>query len=76
MKSDLFKLLAWWAATASAFLFVVAGRCWSAVHVYACVASCVLGVVHHFVFFWALDKYADAKSEEGQEERGTLCHKK
>lgn len=76
MKSDLFKFLAWWAASATAFLFVAAGRCWSADHVFACVASCVLGVVHHFVFFWALDKYADAKSEEGKEERGTLCHKK
>ena len=76
MKSDLFAFLAWWAATATAFLFVAAGRCWSAGRVFACVASCVLGVVLHFVFFWALDKYADAKSEEGKEERGTLCHKK
>ncbi len=66
MKSNLFKILAWLAATATAFLFVAAGSCWLADHVFACVASCVLGVVHHFVFFWALDKYADAKSEEGK----------
>ena len=66
MKSDLFKFLALWAASAAAFLFVVAGSYRSAGHVFACVESCVLGVVHHFVFFWALDKYADAKSEEGK----------
>lgn len=66
MKSDLFKWLAWWAATVANWLFVASGRCWAADHVCACVASCVLGVVHHFVFFWALDKYADAKSEEAK----------
>ena len=66
MKSVVFKFLAWWAATSTVFLFVLAARCWFADHVFACVASCVLGVVHHFVFFWALDKYADAKSEEGK----------
>lgn len=76
MKSNLFKILAWWAATSTVFLFVLAGRCWLADHVFACVASCVLGGVNNFAFYWALDKYADAKSEEGKEERGALCHKK
>lgn len=76
MKSNLFKILAWWAATSTVFLFVLAGRFWLADHVFACVASCVLGGVNNFAFYWALDKYADAKSEEGQEERGALCHKK
>lgn len=76
MKSNLFKILAWGAATSTVLLFVVAGRCWVADHVFACVASCVLGGVNHFAFFWALDKYADAKSEKGKEERRGPCHKK
>ena len=67
MKSNLFTILAWWTATSTAFLFVLAGRCWLADHVFAGVASCVLGVVNNFAFYWALDKYADAKSEEGKE---------
>ena len=67
MKSNLFKFLAWWAATATVFLFVVAGRCWLAGHVFACVASCVLGVVNHFAFFWALDKYADTIARQKEE---------
>ena len=30
MKSNLFKILAWGAATSTVLLFVVAGRCWVA----------------------------------------------
>ena len=76
MKSVLFKFLAWWANTTAVWLFLVAGHCLRDGRVGACVASCVFGAVHHFVFFWFLDKYADAKSEDGKEERGAPCHKK
>ncbi len=66
MKADLFKVHAWLAATVATWLFIASGRCWAGGHVCACVASCVLGVVLYFVFCWALDQYAKAKSEEGK----------
>lgn len=65
-KTDLFQWIAWGAATMPFGFFVVAGRCWECGRVGACVACCVLGGMLHIVFCWSLDKYADAKSEEGK----------